>query len=220
MQYYMRLFIDIFVPRASDWFFKIPLYLLMGVMIAITIERFIYVFHKSSIDANKFMYQIRKAISGKDFKRAMAYCNYVRDKALAQIVLSGLAQITKKGVPDYRAVQNAMDEGTLEVIPRLQARINYLAMIGNIATLIGLTGTIFGLIISFDSVSGVGIDAAEKSALLASGIKAAMETTFFGLIVAVPALVFYQVLHNKTIKIIDEIDEHTVKLINLISQGE
>ena len=122
--------------------------------------------------------------------------------------------------PNFRAIQNAVDEGTLEIIPRLQTRTNYLAMIGNIATLIGLMGTIYGLIIAFRSVSAPGIDVAEKSRLLAHGISVAMNTTLSGLSVAIPSILIYTILHNKTTRIIDEIDEHTVKLINLITQEE
>jgi biopolymer transport protein ExbB len=93
-------------------------------------------------------------------------------------------------------------------------------MIGNIATLTGLMGTIYGLILAFRSVSAPGIDVAEKSRLLAHGISVAMNTTLAGLAVAIPSILIYTVLHNKTTRIIDEIDEHTVKLINIMTQEE
>ena len=79
-------------------------------------------------------------------------------------------------------------------------------------------GTIYGLIIAFRSVSAPGIDVAEKSRLLAHGISVAMNTTLAGLAIAIPSIAFYTILHNKTNRIIDEIDEHTVKLINLITR--
>jgi biopolymer transport protein ExbB len=163
------------------------------------------------------MFRIRKLVSSKDYKKALALCQSMRDKALPQIILSGLQKASKMDKPDTRSIQNAIDEGTLEVIPRLQARTNYLAMIGNVATLIGLMGTIYGLIIAFRSVGGPGIDVAEKSRLLAQGISVAMNTTLTGLAIAIPAILIYTVLHNKTNHIIDEIDEHTVKFINLVS---
>ena len=96
----------------------------------------------------------------------------------------------------------------------------FLAMISNVATLIGLMGTIYGLIAAFRSVSAPGIDASEKSRMLAAGIAVAMNTTLTGLLIAVPAILIYTFLHNKTVKIIDEIDEHTVKLINLITGNQ
>ena len=93
-------------------------------------------------------------------------------------------------------------------------------MIANVATLIGLMGTIYGLIAAFKSVSAQGIDQAEKSRMLAAGISVAMNTTLTGLLIAVPSILIYTFIHNKTVKIIDEIDEHTVKLINLITGNQ
>ena len=166
------------------------------------------------------MAQIRKFVMAGDFKNAIALCRNVKTKALPQIVLTGLLKASQMKVPSFRSIQNAVDEGTLEVIPKLQARTNYLAMIGNIATLTGLMGTIYGLILAFRSVSAPGIDVAEKSRLLAHGISVAMNTTLTGLAVAIPSILVYTILHNKTTRIIDEIDEHTVKLINLIAQED
>ena len=165
------------------------------------------------------MAQIRKWVSANDYKRAIALCTRVREKALPRIVLTGLTKASKISEPDFRSIQNAVDEGTLEVIPQLQARTNYLSMIGNVSTLIGLMGTIYGLIVAFRSVASPAIDAAQKSQMLADGISVAMNTTLAGLSVAIPSILIYTILHNKTNRIIDEIDEHTVKLINLMTQG-
>ena len=90
-------------------------------------------------------------------------------------------------------------------------------MLANVATLTGLMGTIYGLILSFTAVSGEGVPEAEKSKVLAKGISTAMNTTIFGLMVAIPTLIAYTFISNKTAKIIDELDEHLVKLINLIT---
>lgn len=209
-----------FSTDSSGWVFMWTLLVVAGFMIAIAIERTHYIYMRSNIDAPKFMAQVRKLVALGDYKRAIALCHSVRHKALPQIVLSGLQKASRMKAPNFRAIQNAVDEGTLEVIPKLQARTNYLAMIGNIATLIGLMGTIFGLILSFRSVAAPGIDAAEKARLLAHGISVAMNTTLTGLAVAIPSILIYTILHNKTTKIIDEIDEHTVKLINLMTQEE
>jgi len=209
-----------FSPGMSGAVFMWVLAILAAVMVTIAFERFRFIFGKSNINAPKFMALIRKYVQAKDFKRAMALCNSLRDKALAQIIMLGLIKANRMKTPTFRAVQNAVDEGTLEVIPKLQSRTGYLSMIGNVATLIGLMGTIFGLIIAFRSVSAPGIDVAEKSRLLAHGISVAMNTTLFGLAVAIPSIILYTILHNKTNQIIDEIDEHTVKLINLITEEE
>ncbi|MBN2030136.1 MotA/TolQ/ExbB proton channel family protein [bacterium] len=209
-----------FSPGWSGWIFMWALLIMAGFMIAITIERTHYLFMKSSIDAPRFMAQIRKWVQSDDYKRAIALCSSVKEKALPQVILAGLLKVSRMKIPTARSVQNAIDEGTLEIIPNLQNRTNYLAMIGNISTLIGLMGTIWGLIIAFRSVEAPGIDVAEKSRLLAHGISVAMNTTLTGLAVAIPSILAYTVLHNKTTKIIDEIDEYSVKFVNLVVQEE
>ncbi len=206
--------------QESGWVVMWALLVMGGFMIAVVIERTHYIFVRSNIDAPRFMAQIRKWVVEKDYQKAIGLCKRLKNKALAQIVLAGLNKASKMQVPNFRAIQNAVDEGTLEVIPRLQARTNYLAMIGNISTLTGLLGTIYGLILAFRSVGAPGIDAAEKSTRLAQGISVAMNTTLLGLSIAIPAILFYTILHNKTTRIIDEIDEHLVKLINLMTEGE
>jgi biopolymer transport protein ExbB/TolQ len=92
-----------------------------------------------------------------------------------------------------------------------------LAMLANVATLTGLMGTIYGLIIAFEAVGGSEISEADKPRVLAQGISIAMNTTIFGLGIAIPTLIIYNYLQNKTTQIIDEMDEHLVKLINLIT---
>lgn len=209
-----------FSPASSGWLFMWALLVVAGFMIAIVAERTYFIFMQSNINAPRFMTKIRKLVEAKDYKRAINLCRSLPGKALPMIVLAGLTKAGKMTTPNFRAIQNSVDEGMLETIPRLQARTNYLAMIGNISTLIGLMGTIYGLILAFRSIEAPGIDAAEKGRLLAHGISVAMNTTLFGLAVAIPAILAYTILHNKTTQIIDEIDEHTVKLINLMTEEE
>ena len=209
-----------FSPGWSGWIFMWFLLIAAGFVLTIIIERSYTIFVKSNIDASRFMGQIRKHIETGELKSAISLCSSVSDKALPQVVLRGLLRASKSEKPSFRGMQNAIDEGTLEVIPKLQARTNYLSTIGNVATLIGLMGTIYGLIMAFRSVSMPGIDVAEKSRLLAHGISIAMNTTLAGLAVAIPALLSYTIIHNKTNQIIDEIDEHSVKLINMMTEEE
>ena len=93
-----------------------------------------------------------------------------KDRALPKVVAAGLRAVVNKQQVDFRSIQNSVDEGMLEIIPKLQARTNYLAMLANIATLLGLLGTIYGLIVAFRAISAPGIDASEKARLLAAGI--------------------------------------------------
>ena len=184
---------------------------------AIAIERIYFIVVRSNVNADKFMAEIRKLVAGGNIERAINLCEKGKQKALPFVVLRGLKRANESDTLDFRAIQNAVDEGTLEVIPKLKDRTNYLSMLANVATLTGLMGTIYGLILSFSSVAAEGIPESEKSKLLASGISAAMNTTIFGLMVAIPTLVVYTYLSNRTTKIIDEMDEHLVKLINLIT---
>lgn len=209
-----------FTPGWSGWIFMWILLAAAAFMIAITIERAVYIYGKANLNSTKFMLQIRKFVDAGDYKQAMALCKRMGDKALPHVVLSALKVGSKNTPTNFRSIQNAVDEGSLEVIPKLQSRTNYLAMIGNVSTLVGLMGTIYGLILSFRSVSAPGIDVAEKSRLLAHGIAVAMNTTLFGLAVAIPSILAYTVIHSKTTNLIDEIDEHSVKLINLMSGRE
>lgn len=188
-----------------------------AIALAITAERIYYIVVRSNVNADKFMAEVRKLVAGGNMERAIDLCEKGKQKALPFVVLRGLKRANESETLDFRAIQNAVDEGTLEVIPKLKERTNYLSMLANVATLTGLMGTIYGLILSFTAVSGEGVPEAEKSKLLAKGISAAMNTTIFGLMVAIPTLIAYTFLSNKTSKIIDELDEHLVKLINLIT---
>lgn len=206
-----------FRPGVSGWVFMWALLLTAAFMIAIALERGYYIWIKSNLNSGKFMTEIRRLVSAGKYDQALELCESAKDKALAKVVSAGLRKVASTETIDFRAIQNSVDEGTLEVIPKLQERTGFLAMIGNIATLIGLMGTIYGLILAFSAVSEPGYDAAQKSAFLAAGISTAMNTTLMGLAIAVPAIISYTFLHNKTMQIIDDIDEHTVKLINLIT---
>jgi biopolymer transport protein ExbB/TolQ len=183
----------------------------------VSAERIYYILIKSNVNAVKFMTEIRKLVAGNNLDRAIKLCESGKEKALPYVVLTALKRANESEQLDFRAIQNAVDEATLEVIPKLQERTSYLAMIANVGTLIGLMGTIFGLILSFDAVSSTAIPEGDKTRYLAEGISAAMNTTIFGLAVAIPTLIVYTIITSKTQKIIDEMDEHLVKLINLIT---
>jgi biopolymer transport protein ExbB/TolQ len=186
--------------------------LMAAVGTAIVVERVFYLTVRANINAPKFMEKIISMVKANKIDAAMELCKKAPAAALPQVTKAGLelADTTQ------RQIQNAMDEATLEVIPPLEKRTGYLNMIANTSTMTGLMGTIYGLIISFESVGNPGIDPADKTAMLASGISVAMNTTLFGLLIAVPFIMIYTILSTKTTKIIDEIDEYSVKLINIL----
>ncbi|TKJ42204.1 hypothetical protein CEE37_00570 [candidate division LCP-89 bacterium B3_LCP] len=210
----MQEFFHSFNPEVSGYIFMWVILIMFVVMIAIALERAFYIIVRSNVNAPRFMAEIRKLVINGDFKKAMNLSKAAGSKALPEVTLAALAEADKKEFVDYRAIQNAVDEATLEIIPKLTTRTGYLAMIANIATLTGLLGTIFGLIKAFTAVSMAG---AEASTNLAAGISIAMITTYFGLLTAIPSIVVYTVINTKTTKIIDDIDEHSVKLIHLLT---
>jgi biopolymer transport protein ExbB/TolQ len=115
-------------------------------------------------------------------------------------------------------IQNAIDEAALEVIPSVDKRVPYLSTLANVATLLGLLGTIQGLIQAFSAIAVA--DPSQKAALLAKGISIALYSTASGLVVAIPMLIMFTILQSKSQKIVDEIDEFSVKLVNLLSRGK
>ncbi len=161
------------------------------------------------------MMEIRKMVQTGDFKKAIALCRSANQRSLPRVVAAALMEAQRHELIDYRSIQNSIDESTLEIIPELQRRTHYLSMIGNVSTLTGLMGTIFGLIISFRAAGGAGAGTGE----LAQGISVAMLTTLAGLMVAIPSIVFHSLITSKTNKIIEDIDEHAVKLIHLLTGG-
>lgn len=112
-------------------------------------------------------------------------------------------------------VEAAMEEGLMDIVPKMEKRTPYLATFANVATLLGLLGTIIGLIQAFTAVSNA--DPAQKADLLSSSISVAMNTTAFGLMVAIPLLLIYTVLQAKTNETVDGLESMAVKVLNTVS---
>ncbi len=178
--------------------------------IGIMIERFVMLFFKYNINANAFMAQIQKLVMANSIDKAIKLCNAAPSAALARVIKAGLTRANKGG----DEIQNAVEEATLEVIPFIQKRTNALATVANIATLLGLLGTIIGMIGAFSDLATVAPDKRQEA--LGRNISLAMNTTAFGLIVAITCMAAHAVLTGLTKKIIDEIDLYSVKLENLL----
>jgi len=205
-------FVHSFHVSEPGWQFMWIL-LAIGVFgLAIVIERLIFLTRHAGFKTELFVKDILKNIEKDDIPTARKICLRGGAMSLATVVKAGLEQANAGA----DRIRNAVEESMLNVVPRLEKRTNYLATIGNVATLLGLMGTIYGLILSFAAVGKPGIDAAEKSTLLASGIAAAMNTTFTGLMIAIPAIVLFAFFRAKTQKIIDEIDEYSLRLVNAL----
>jgi biopolymer transport protein ExbB/TolQ len=104
----------------------------------------------------------------------------------------------------------------METIPQLEKRTHYLSMFANIATLLGLLGTIIGLIKAFTAVAAV--DPALKGEILSTSISVAMNTTAFGLMTAIPLILIYTILQAKTTEIIVSLEMSVVKFLKLLSK--
>lgn len=190
--------------------FMHPIAACLIIGIGLMIERFIFLFFKYNINGAAFMAQIQKLVMANNIDRAIKLCNAAPTAALPKVVKAGLTRANKGEVE----ISNAIEEATLEVIPEVQKRTNLLSAIANVATMLGLLGTIFGLINAFKALEAATPD--KKSQLLAKFISIALNTTAFGLVAAIPCLVAHAILSAITKKIINEIEEYTVKLQNLL----
>jgi len=200
----------------GSFIFMYILLLLFVWSLAIMIERFVSIYIIANVNANRFMAEIRKMVQAGDFKKAINLCKSAGKRALPRVIMSALVEAERRELIDFRAVQNALDETTLEVMPELSKQMSILAMIANVATLLGLMGTIFGLILSFEAASAGGGGSGDE---LAKGISVAMLTTLSGLIVAIPSIMGYAFINVKINGIIEDIDEHSVKLVHLLTGG-
>ncbi|WP_020405167.1 MotA/TolQ/ExbB proton channel family protein [Hahella ganghwensis] len=199
-----------FFQDGGTFMYPIAVVLVLGV--AIAIERYIYlsvakVSNRS--DFNRLIPMVRK----RDYRSALKYANQSKT-AMSSIIGAGIGRLLNRQPRDE--IEYAMEEGLMEVLPRLEKRTQYLATLANVSTLLGLLGTIIGLIAAFTAVANA--DPAEKANLLSQSISVAMNTTAFGLIAAIPLLLLHAVLQTKTNEIVDSFETAGVKIMNLISE--
>lgn len=184
-----------------------------GVGIAIALERFKKLSRNYDVDGPSFMNEIQRYVLSNDIQGAIRVCSG-SIAALPKVLKSGL----KRANQGTEQIQNALDATALEVVPKVELRLNYLQLVANISTLFGLLGTIQGLIQTFAAVADV--DPAQKAELLAAGISKAMNTTALGLFSAITIMVIHAILSSKAEKIVNEIDEFSVKLLDLLGTKE
>ena len=193
----------------SGGIFMGVIFLIWAVGIGISLERFMKRSFKLDVDGSSFMNELQRYVLSNDIQGAIRVCSG-SVAALPRVLKSGL----KRASESTEQIQNAIDATALEVIPKVELRLNYLQMIANVSTLFGLLGTISGLIESFAAVAAA--DPAQKAELLATGISKAMNTTFLGLLAAISIMMIHTFLSSKSEKIINEIDEFSVKLLDLL----
>jgi biopolymer transport protein ExbB len=191
--------------------FMYPILLVFVAGMAITVERWFQLNHVRN--GNRKMWNLLHPLLAKgDFDKAQTIID--KDKsAISQMLGMGLARL---GVVRRREdIEIAMEESMMEIIPQLEKRTPYVALLSNIATLLGLLGTIMGLIEAFTAVANA--NPAEKADLLSASISVAMNTTAFGLMSAIPLLLFHAKLTSTTGQIVDSLEMASVKALNSIS---
>ena len=192
--------------------FMLSIGIVLAFGLAIALERYLYL-TVAKANNRRMMSKVMPLLQRGDYKQAFAVASK-SNHAVSRILSQGLSRY--KSASNRDDIETAMEESMMETIPRLEKRTHYLATFANIATLLGLLGTIMGLIKAFTAVAAV--DPALKAEILSASISVAMNTTAFGLIVAIPLLLLHTVLQTKTTEIVDSLEMATVKFINLMMQ--
>ena len=192
--------------------FMYPIAVVAVIGLVIAVERWVYL--TIAAVRNRALWNDLTPLLGQgNFKQAVALTSG-SDSAIGQILNYGLARVQSARRRDD--IEKAMEESLMEILPRLEKRTHYLATFANLATLLGLLGTVIGLINAFGAVATV--NPAEKANLLSASISVAMNCTAFGLMTAVPLLVLHAVLQTKTTELVDSLEMASVKFLNSITE--
>jgi biopolymer transport protein ExbB len=173
-----------------------PILITLMIMVGVIVERSVYLF-KASVDKDKLLALLKSQVMSGNVQGAIKVC-------------SGLMKFNKSD----DEVQAAMDEAALRELPKINARTPYLAMLANFAVMAGLLGTITGMIKAFGSVGGA--EEGSGTVALAEGISEALNCTAFGIGSSLIGLLGYSLLQGKTTKVVDDINEVTVQVVNLV----
>lgn len=199
-----------FFQQGGPFMYPIALVLVLG--LAISVERFLYLSAVRRQNRRAFDKGILPLMQRGDYRKALQAANSTA-AAIGTMISAGLGRLLNNH--SREDIEYAMEEGLMEMLPRLEKRTQYLATLANVATLLGLLGTIIGLIAAFTAVANA--DAAEKASLLSESISVAMNTTAFGLMSAIPLLLFHSWLQTRTNEIVDSFEMAGVKFLNIVA---
>ncbi len=194
--------------------FMYPIAVVLAFGIAIAAERWLFLSAARSSNRQAFNV-LFPLLKKRDYQSVMKQSQKTK-APMGRIIAAGIARMAQTQRRDE--IEYAMEEGVMEAMPRLEKRTQYLATLANVATLLGLLGTIIGLIAAFTAVANA--DPAEKATLLSQSISVAMNTTAFGLISAIPLLLFHALLQTKTTEIVDSLEMAGVKVLNTLSDQQ
>ena len=192
--------------------FLYPSLLMLAIGLAIAIERFVFL-RKARSDNRKVWEQVLPMLQNGRFKE-VASVTACSDSAVGKIVNNGLARMAS--ARRREDIDHAMEEGMMEIVPRLEKRTHYIATFANTITLVGLLGTIIGLIKGFTAVAQV--NPAEKAELLSASISVAMNNTAFALMVAIPFLLIHAFLQARASEIVDSLEAAKITFLNLVQR--
>ena len=192
--------------------FLYPSLAMMSIGLAIAVERFIFL-RRARSENRKLWDQLLPMLQGGKFKEA-AGAVASSEAAIGKIVANGLARM--QSARRREDIDHAMEEGMMEIVPRLEKRTHYIATFANVITLVGLLGTIMGLIKAFTAVAQV--NPAEKAELLSASISIAMNNTAFALSVAIPFLLIHAFLQARTSEIVDGLEAAKISFLNLVQR--
>ena len=194
--------------------FMLPIGIVLALGLAITIERYLFLITATATNKRAFK-QIEPLLAKQMFNQIIEVTEK-RKAPIARVIGAGISRLSVS--PRREDIEYAMEEGLMETMPRLEKRTPYLGTLANIATLLGLLGTIIGLIAAFSAVATA--EQSEKASMLSQSISVAMNTTAFGLISAIPLLLFHSLLQTKTTEIIDSMEMAGVKTLNTLIAKE
>jgi biopolymer transport protein ExbB/TolQ len=192
--------------------FIYPSILIMTIGMAIAIERFMVLLRARS-DNRKLWDQILPMLQDRKFKEVYSLTSN-SDAAIGKIVANGMQRM--QSAHRREDLDAAMEEGMMEIVPRLEKRTHYIATFANVITLVGLLGTIIGLIKGFTAVAQV--NPAEKAEMLSASISIAMNNTAFALMVAIPFLLIHAFLQARTSEIVDGLEAAKITFLNLVQR--
>ncbi|MEM1023216.1 MAG: MotA/TolQ/ExbB proton channel family protein [Myxococcota bacterium] len=182
------------------------------ISIAVIIDRTIAVFFQLHLDGQRFMAQVEKLVVSNNIDKAVKLCNAAPKAALARVLRAGLTR-ANRGVLE---IGNAIEEETLSVTPQVMKRVSALWSLANIAVLVGLLGTVTGLIKAFGALGQAAPE--QRQELLTIGISEALNNTAFGLFIAVLCITGHLVISMRAKKIVEEIELHSLKLENMLTR--
>jgi biopolymer transport protein ExbB len=194
-----------------------PIFLLVNlavsaVVITIIVERAAFQLRRYSVNSREFFGQVKKLVVAGNIDRAIKLCE-ASDYPVLQLVKAGLTHANKG--PDE--IDAALSEKLAELKPQIEKRIGALWSLANIATLVGLVGTVFGLIRTFGAIAAQGLSQADKQRMLSNGIAEAMYNTAFGLVIAVICMMAHVVLHTRAKGYAHDLDTITERVFNLLT---